>query len=43
MSSDPSSTIGNERRSNVALRIGAVDDFVADALSKNAPGRRTWT
>ena len=37
MSSDPSSTIGNERRSNVALRIDAVDDFVADALSKNAP------
>lgn len=37
MSSDPSSTIGNERRSNAALRIAAVDDFVADALSKNAP------
>ena len=37
MSSDPSSTIGNERRSNAALRIDAVDDFVADALSKNAP------
>ena len=34
---DPSSTIGNERRSNMALRIDAVDDFVADALSKNAP------
>jgi hydroxyacylglutathione hydrolase len=37
MSSDPSSTIGNERRSNPALRIDAVDDFVANALSKNAP------
>lgn len=37
MSSDPSSTIGNERRSNAALRIAAVDDFVAAALSKNAP------
>ena len=37
MSSDPSSTIGHERRSNHALRIDAVDDFVADALSKNAP------
>jgi hydroxyacylglutathione hydrolase len=37
MSSDPSSTIGHERRSNVALRIDAIDDFVADALSKNAP------
>ena len=37
MSSDPSSTIGHERRSNSALRIDAVDDFVADALSKNAP------
>ncbi len=37
MSSDPSSTIGKERRSNAALRINAVDDFVADALSKNAP------
>jgi rhodanese-related sulfurtransferase len=37
MSSDPSSTIGHERRSNAALRIAAVDDFVADALSKNAP------
>ena len=37
LSSDPSSTIGQERRSNAALRIDAVDDFVADALSKNAP------
>jgi len=37
MSSDPSSTIGHERRSNAALQITAVDDFVADALSKNAP------
>jgi hydroxyacylglutathione hydrolase len=37
MSSDPSSTIGHERRSNAALRITAVDDFVADALSSNAP------
>ena len=37
MSSDPSSTIGRERRTNAALRIDAVDDFVADALSKNAP------
>ena len=37
MSSDPSSTIGHERRSNAALRIDAVDDFVAEALSKNAP------
>ena len=37
MSSDPSSTIGHERRSNHAFRIDTVDDFVADALSKNAP------
>jgi glyoxylase-like metal-dependent hydrolase (beta-lactamase superfamily II)/rhodanese-related sulfurtransferase len=37
LSSDPSSTIGRERRSNAALRIAAVDDFVAEALSKNAP------
>jgi hydroxyacylglutathione hydrolase len=37
MSSDPSSTIGHERHSNAALRITAVDDFVADSLSKNAP------
>jgi len=37
MSSDPSSTIGHERRSNAALRTSAVDDFVADALSKSAP------
>ena len=34
---DPSSTIGAERRSNRALRIPELDDFVADALSKNAP------
>jgi len=37
LSADPSSTIGAERRSNRALRIPEVDDFVADALSKNAP------
>ena len=43
MSSDPSSTIGHERRSNLALRIDAVDDFVADALSKTRRDRRTWT
>jgi hydroxyacylglutathione hydrolase len=37
LSSDPSSTLGHERRSNAALRIRAVEDFVAEALSKNAP------
>jgi hydroxyacylglutathione hydrolase len=37
LSADPSSTIGAERRSNRALRIHGIDDFVADALSKNAP------
>jgi len=37
LSADPSSTIGAERRTNRALRIREVDDFVADALSKNAP------
>jgi hydroxyacylglutathione hydrolase len=37
LSEDPSSTIGAERRSNRALRIPLVEDFVADALSKNAP------
>jgi glyoxylase-like metal-dependent hydrolase (beta-lactamase superfamily II)/rhodanese-related sulfurtransferase len=37
MSSDPSSTIGRERRSNPALRIQELDDFVANALAKNAP------
>ena len=37
MSSDPSSTIGAERRYNRALKIDVVEDFVADALSKNAP------
>jgi hydroxyacylglutathione hydrolase len=37
MSSDPSSTIGRERRLNHALRISELDDFVADALAKNAP------
>jgi hydroxyacylglutathione hydrolase len=37
MSSDPSSTIGAERRYNRALKIDAVEDFVADALGKNAP------
>ena len=37
MSSDPSSTIGFERRYNRALRMTAVDDFIADALSKSAP------
>jgi hydroxyacylglutathione hydrolase len=37
MSSDPSSTIGRERRLNHALRISELDDFVADALAKKAP------
>jgi glyoxylase-like metal-dependent hydrolase (beta-lactamase superfamily II)/rhodanese-related sulfurtransferase len=37
MSSDPSSTIGRERRLNPALRIAELDDFIADALAKNAP------
>jgi hydroxyacylglutathione hydrolase len=37
MSSDPSSTIGAERRYNRALKIDLVQDFVADALAKNAP------
>jgi hydroxyacylglutathione hydrolase len=35
--SDPSSTLGFEKRFNRALRIDVVDDFIADALSKNAP------
>jgi glyoxylase-like metal-dependent hydrolase (beta-lactamase superfamily II)/rhodanese-related sulfurtransferase len=37
LSSEPSSTIGRERKLNAALKVDAVDDFVADALSKNAP------
>jgi hydroxyacylglutathione hydrolase len=37
LSPDPSSTIGRERASNRALAIPALDDFVADALSKSAP------
>jgi hydroxyacylglutathione hydrolase len=37
MSSDPSSTMGSERRYNRALKINAVEDFIADALGKNAP------
>lgn len=37
MSSDTSSTIGHERRFNPALRIAEVDDFISEALSKNAP------
>jgi hydroxyacylglutathione hydrolase len=37
MSSDPSSTIGAERRYNRALKIDAVEDFISDALGKNAP------
>jgi len=37
MSSDTSSTIGRERRLNRALKIAELDDFVADALAKNAP------
>src|SRR5918996_3450668 len=37
LSPDPSSTIGRERGSNRALAIPALDDFVADALSKSAP------
>jgi glyoxylase-like metal-dependent hydrolase (beta-lactamase superfamily II)/rhodanese-related sulfurtransferase len=37
MSADPSSTIGRERRINPALRIRELDDFVANALAKNAP------
>jgi glyoxylase-like metal-dependent hydrolase (beta-lactamase superfamily II)/rhodanese-related sulfurtransferase len=37
LSSDPASTIGFERRFNRALKIGTVEDFVADALSKSTP------
>ena len=37
MSSDPMSTMGRERRFNRALLIDVVEDFIADALSKNAP------
>ncbi len=37
LSPDPSSTIGAERRSNRALLIPDVEDFVADALSKSSP------
>jgi len=37
LSPQPSSTIAHERRFNAALRISELDDFVADALSKNAP------
>jgi hydroxyacylglutathione hydrolase len=37
MGSDPSSTMGFERRFNRALKIDVVDDFIADALGKNAP------
>jgi hydroxyacylglutathione hydrolase len=37
LSPDPSSTIGRERHENRALAIPVLDDFVADALSKNAP------
>jgi hydroxyacylglutathione hydrolase len=37
LSPEPSSTIGHERRFNLALRIPELDDFIADALSKNAP------
>jgi hydroxyacylglutathione hydrolase len=37
LSSDPASTIGFERRFNRALKIDAVEDFVADALSKTTP------
>ena len=37
LSSDPASTIGFERRFNRALKIGTVEDFVADALSKTTP------
>jgi hydroxyacylglutathione hydrolase len=37
MSSVPSSTVGGERRSNPALRIRAVDDFVAESAGVNTP------
>jgi hydroxyacylglutathione hydrolase len=37
MSSNPSSTIGAERRYNRALRIDVVADFIADALAKSSP------
>jgi hydroxyacylglutathione hydrolase len=37
MGSDPSSTMGFEKRFNRALKIDVVDDFIADALGKNAP------
>jgi hydroxyacylglutathione hydrolase len=37
LSSDPASTMGFERRFNRALKISAVEDFIADALSKTTP------
>jgi rhodanese-related sulfurtransferase len=37
LSSDPASTMGFERRFNRALQISAVEDFIADALSKTTP------
>ena len=37
LSSDPASTMGFERRFNRALKITAVEDFIADALSKTTP------
>lgn len=37
LSASPSSTIGWERKTNRALKIPELEDFVADALSKSAP------
>jgi hydroxyacylglutathione hydrolase len=37
LSTDPASTMGFERRFNRALKISAVEDFIADALSKTTP------
>jgi hydroxyacylglutathione hydrolase len=37
MSSDPSSTIGHERRFNAALAVATVEEFIIDATSQNTP------
>ena len=37
MSSDPSSTIGHERRFNAALAVATVEEFVVDSTAHNTP------
>ena len=43
MSSDPSSTIGAERRGNTLLAIATINEFVDAPSAPRRRGRRTWS